>query len=408
MQACSPAIRVDPTARPSLSEGPAGTPMTASEKAIALAGGESSSAIPTSTPAASRRPAASPRPSTASPRKTSAPAPVIATPAGTTVYVHYYLWWTPRHWQEKLGSGYPYTAGLPPAPGAMNAAGCNPTVRYRGATIIDVPAEGLYDQGRGATFDLHIAQAASARITGFIVSWQGTGQPGQAPSSSGYNSRLELFASRVNAYNASHGTRFRLALGLEVFGNYARPASQIINDLEYFRSRYAANPAFRNPYSPEPIVMLLASRQYSLSTVRAVSAAERSHFLMLGDETTGSWSRDAAFLDGASWYWSSQDPWNNPQSGSQVASLAAQVRAAGKAWFAPFTSGFNTQLMGGTTCVARRVSTLDAVWRMNRLSHPQGWFGISWNEFVENTYLEPSRIYGRTYLNELSRLIASG
>lgn len=358
-----------------------------------------------------RGPAATPRAKRApSSRAPVAPAnqPVV-TPANTTVYLHYYLWWTPLHWHDKLGNSYPFATNPPPIPGAMDATGCNPTVRYPGATIVDVPSEGLYDQGRGATFDLHIAQAASARIAGFIVSWQGTGQPGQTPSSSGYNARLDLLVARVNAYNAWHATKFRLALGLEAFGNYARPAAQIINDLEYFRSRYGGNPAFANVYSSQPVVMIIGSRQYALATIRAVSAAERGNFLLLGDETTGSWSRDAALLDGTGYYWSSQDPWNNPQSGSQIASLAAQVHAARKAWFAPFTAGFDTQMNGGSSCVPRRgVATLDAVWRMNRGSNPQGWFGISWNEFVENTYLQPTRTYGRTYLNELARLIASG
>lgn len=289
----------------------------------------------------------------------------------------------------------------------MDASGCNPRVGYPGATIIDVPSEGLYDQGSGATFDRHIADAAGAGITGFIASWQGTGAAGQLPSSSGYNARLDLLVSRVEAYNASHARPFRLALGLEAYGNYGRPASALINDLEYFRSRYAGSSAFANSYGSQPLVMILGSRKYAESTMRAVSQAEQSHLILLGDETYQTWSRDAAYLDGTAYYWSSQDPWKNPQSGSQVASLASQVHAAGKLWFAPFTGGFNTQLTGGSTCTPRKgVSTLDEVWRLNRASNPNGWFGISWNEFVENSYLEPTRLYGRAYLNEIARLIA--
>jgi hypothetical protein len=288
----------------------------------------------------------------------------------------------------------------------MASNGCDPTVRYSGATIVDVPAGGLYDQGSATTFDRHIRQALGAHLTGFVVSWQGTGQAGQGPSSSGYNSRLDLLVARVNAYNAAHDTSFRLILGLEAFGNYGRPASQVINDLDYFRARYGGNRAFANQYSGEPVVMLIGSRKYAASTVNAVSAAERSHLLLIGDETYRSWPRDADALDGSGYYWSSQDPWNNPQSGSQVAALASQVHAAGKVFFAPFNGGFNTQLNGGSTCVPRLgVRTLDEVWRVNRPSNPDGWFGISWNEYVENSYLEPSVLYGSTYLNEIKRLV---
>ncbi len=337
---------------------------------------------------------------------TSAPVTTSYTASPSTVYMHYYLWWTPLHWHDKLGSSYPYSSVPAPAPGSMSATGCNPTVTYPGATIIDVPSEGLYDQNQAATFDRHIAAAVGARVTGFLVNWQGTGQASQAPSSSGYNARLDLIVARVNAYNSAHGTAFRLALALDAFGNYSRSATAIINDINYFRSRYAGNVAFADRYGGEPMVMLMASRQFALVTIQAVSSAERSHVLLLGDETYSSWNRDAAYLDGTGYYWSSQDPWNNPQSGQQIGSLASQVHSAGKAWFSPFTGGFNTQLNGGTTCVPRNgVKTLDAVWSLNVGSAPQGWFGISWNEFVENTYLEPSSLYGPTYLNEIARLI---
>ncbi len=375
-------------------------------------GGNGTTSRVVSAPVAVVAPKPTPRPS-AKPTPKPVPPPVgqpiVPAAARQQVYIHYYLWWTPRHWAERLGNGYPMAAARLPLPATLDGTGCNPRSVYPGGRLTDVPTEGLYDQGNGATFDRHIADAVSARITGFLVSWQGTGQPGQSPSSSGYNARLDLLVARVNAFNASHGTRFRLALGLEAYGNYGRPASQVINDLEYFRLRYGNNPAFGNSYSTEPLTMFIASRQFSYSTVAAVSAVEKSRLFLVGDNTWISWARDAALFDGTGFYWSSQDPWQNPQSGSQVQMLAAKVRAAGKAFFAPFTPGYNTQMIGGSSCIPRRgVATLDAVWNLNRPSNPNGWFGVSWNEFVENSYLEPTLRYGRTYLNELARLIAAG
>jgi hypothetical protein len=81
------------------------------------------------------------------------------------------------------------------------------------------------------------------------------------------------------------------------------------------------------------------------------------------------------------------------------------VRNDGKAWFAPFIAGYNKQLLGGS-CVPRNgTDTLTRIWDLNGATHPDGWFGISWNELVENTYLEPSRLYGSRYLDALSALI---
>lgn len=360
---------------------------------------------PQSTGFASTTPTASP---TLAPSVTPSGSGGQAVSPPTIVYLHYYTWWTLQHWHQKLGSRYPYAASPPVLPGTVDASGCAPAVDYPGATIVDVPSEGLYDQSQAATFDRHIAEAAAAGITGFLVSWQGVGSANQTPASSGYDSRLELLVERVDAYNATHTVPFRLGLAFAAFGDYSRPADEIIGDLTYFSHRYGHDPAFANAFSDEPLVMWLDSRKFSLATVQAVSASLRSSLYLIGDETYQSWSRDAPYLDASSYYWSSQNPYQNPASGQQILSLASQVRAGQGRWFAPFIAGYDKILVGGG-CVPRNgVQTLDEIWRINGASHPDAWFGISWNEFVENTYLEPTVRYGTTYLDELRRLIFSG
>ena len=339
----------------------------------------------------------------------SSPSPAPASSGGSgvpaTVYVHYYLWWTSRHWVDKLGPAYPY--GSAPIPGSIDGLGCNPKVDYSGAQIVDVPAEGLYDQAQSTTFQRHIALAGRAGLKGFLADWQGTGYATQGPGSSGYNSRLDLLVTAVDAYNAQHGSSFGLGLAYASFGDYARPASWVIADLLYFAGRYGKDAAFRNGYSTRPIVMWLNSRKYSAGTIQAVAKAVRPYVYLLGDETSASWPKDGPYLDGTSYYWSTQDPWNNSRAATAVGQLAAQVHADGKQWFAPFIAGYNKQLMGGT-CVQRRgTQTLTELWRINGATRPDGWFGISWNEFVENTYLEPSKRYGSMYLDALAALIRS-
>ena len=153
--------------------------------------------------------------------------------------------------------------------------------------------------------------------------------------------------------------------------------------------------------------MWLDSRKFSPQTIQAVSRAVEPYVYLLGDETAMSWPNDGQYLDGTSYYWSTQDPWNNSRAGSAVSDLASQVHADGKSWFAPFIAGYNKQLMGGG-CVQRKgTQTLTKLWQLNGATRPDGWFGISWNEFVENTYLEPSKRYGSTYLDALAALIKS-
>jgi hypothetical protein len=322
------------------------------------------------------------------------------------VYVHYYLWWSQQHWNDKLGTAYPYGANPLPQPGALGPDGCGATVNYPGATITDIPTEGLYDQEDPATFDRHIATAAAAGIRGFTVSWQGTGNPTQDPASSGYNRRLDLLVGRVNAYNATHAVPFNLALGLSAFGNYSRPASAILADLGYFTARYGSNPAFNNQFSAKPLAMILASRKYTGSQVPDLGNAFGSKLFLISDDTNKTWAAQQQYFSGASWYWSSQNPYNNPQSGSQVKELGDQVHGAHKLLFAPFAPGFNDELAGRSCTPRNGISTLTRVWSMNQQSRPDAWFGISWNEFVEHTYLQPTKAFGTQQLDALRLLIA--
>ena len=190
-------------------------------------------------------------------------------------------------------------------------------------------------------------------------------------------------------------------------GDYQRPAGAIINDLRYFATHYSASSALSNNFSKKPIVMWLDSRKFAAATVSQVSAAMAGSLYLLGDETASSWARDAAYLEGTSYYWSTESP-DNRNAQATLTDLGRQVRAAGKTWFAPFIPGYDKQLVGGSCIPRDGTRTLDRIWATNVASHPDGWFGISWNELVENTHLEPSVRYGSSYLDELKRLIAAG
>ena len=159
--------------------------------------------------------------------------------------------------------------------------------------------------------------------------------------------------------------------------------------------------------------MLLDSRKWRPSvgspgaTLPQVFSAIESSLYLVGDETASSWTTDGGYLDANSYYWSSENPWSSGAQ-SSINRVGSEVHAAGKLWFPPVIAGYNKQLLGGQ-CVPRNgIATLDKDWSVNKTSGPDGWFAISWNEFVENTYLEPSRNYGSVYLDELRNLVRSG
>jgi hypothetical protein len=328
------------------------------------------------------------------------------------VFAYYYLWWSAQHWHDALGGSYPFGANPLPLPARLDANGCNPSALYPGATVTDVPPR-IYTQDDPAQIESDVREAASAGLAGFVVNWIGTGQASQSPSSNPYSRRLQAMVDAVHRVNAQ-GIPFKLWLSLKASASVLPPQS-IANDLGYFVRAYGHDPAFDRTPSGRITVIWNGSRKYSTSALRDISAAYRSTLRILGDETT--WSVDRAqYLDGDAYYWSSQDPYGNPQSFDQLRALAAAVRGSGrnpdgspKAWIAPLAPGYDKQLAGGGACTPRRGGdTLRRLWAGNATTHPDAWALISWNEVTEGTYVDPMTRYGRQDLDVLRQLILGG
>jgi hypothetical protein len=326
---------------------------------------------------------------------------------------HYYLWWSDSHWKARLGPSYPYGQNPPALPATLDGNGCHASPTYSGDQLVDVPASplGLYNQDDPATTRAHVEQAASAGIDGFVVSWSGNGAPNQTPASRDFNNRLELLVAAVNAYNA-HATRhFGLMLGYQSLDNARspRPASKIRNDLDYFTQRYATNAAFQVPhYGTKAVVMILDSRRLPVRDLHDLLQPYRSTVTLIGDEHgVAEWQRGVADLfDGDGWYWSAENPYTNTHASTTLSKLSSLLHEQHKVWFAPISPGYNKSNFGvGGTCVPRNGSgTLQKIFQTNAESRPDGWMLISWNEFFENTYVEPSVRFGDTYLAAIRAL----
>ncbi len=340
----------------------------------------------------------------------------VASGVNTTVpfFAHYYLWWDDNHWLSKLGPNYPHTSFSLPLPATLGPDGCTATTLYAGDTLIDIPAPklNLYTQDDPAILAIQINEAANAGLSGFIVSWSGSGLTTQTLSSTVFNKRLAALVSAVNDFNNSHQQKFHLMIGYEGLNNARnpRPNESIKNDWQYFINNYETNSAFQLPqYSTKPIFMFLDSRKFSVSDISAITTPYRNSLFILGDEHgITEWNRGvSSYFDGDGWYFSSQNPYTNAFSFTELKTLSNLLKSQGKLWFSPLSAGYNKSnfnLKGG--CVPRKGGqTLLLNYNGNKASNPDGWMYISWNEFLENTYIEPSVLYGNSYLQTLQAII---
>src|SRR5690349_13657204 len=317
------------------------------------------------------------------------------------VYAYYYLWWSAQHWRDKLGSKYPYSASPLPLPAQTNADGCSAVSNYAGNQLLDIPTR-LVSQDEPGAIEADIRSAKGAGITGFWLNWNGDGTTTQTINSVTYTRRLaEAFAASSRVGGFRNWVSYKSAS--------MQPASQIINDLNFLYKEFQNESAWER-IDGKPVVTLTGSRKYSDADVLKVSNAVRDRIFLVGDETrTTLTPARIAMFDAITYYWSSQDPFGNPQSFSQIKEMGDKVHAAGKRWYAPLNPGFNTALLtGNSTCVPRRNGdTIRSLWNGNAGSNPDGWGFISWNEVAENTHIKPMQKWGTTSLDVLSGLIHS-
>ena len=88
--------------------------------------------------------------------------------------------------------------------------------------------------------------------------------------------------------------------------------------------------------------------------------------------------------------------------------MSQAIHADGKIWIAPFSPGFDARLVGGTKSVDRKDgATLVTQYQASVQSSPDVIGLISWNEFSENTHVEPSVQFGDRYLTVLRDLLVT-
>jgi hypothetical protein len=292
-------------------------------------------------------------------------------------------------------------AGAVAAPVDSSAAPVNlPTLAYYYQWFVpsawnraktDYPLAGRYSSDDESIMRRHIDEAKQAGIDGFIVSWK---------SSPVNNRRLETLM------RVAEDTSFKLAViyqGLN-FERDPLPVSRIAADFDLFNRTYAPNPVFK--IFDRPLLIWSGTWKFSAADLERTTQPYRSSLLVLATEkSTEGYERVSASFDGDAYYWSSVDPATNPGYRAKLKAMSTTVHNLGGIWIAPFAPGFDARMVGGTREVLRRDgATLRTEYDAAISSSPDALGLISWNEFSENTHVEPSEQHGYTALTALANL----
>jgi Glycosyl hydrolase family 99 len=258
----------------------------------------------------------------------------------------------------------------------------------------DYPALGRYSSDDPAVMRTHIRWAKAAGIDGFIVSWKRT------------DTLDRRLASLVEIADDED---FKLAIiyqGLD-FSRHPLPVGKVRTDLTWFASRYATHPVFR--LLDRPLVIWSGTWEFSAGAVASVSMAVRSRVLLLASERNlPGYRRLARLVDGDAYYWSSVDPAIDRNHAAKLADMGAAVHQRDGLWIAPAAPGFDARLIGGHRVVDRdKGATLRTQLQAALGSSPDAVGLISWNEFSENSHVEPSQQHGTQTLDVLGELLGA-
>jgi hypothetical protein len=258
----------------------------------------------------------------------------------------------------------------------------------------DYPALGRYSSDDTSVMRAHIRMAKAAGIGGFIVSWKRT------PT---LDRRLAALVRVAAAED------FKLAViyqGLD-FSRHPLPVAKVGTDLRWFAGHYATNPVFR--LYDRPLVIWSGTWEFSAGEVASVARTVRPRVLLLASERNlKGYQRLASLVDGDAYYWSSVDPAVDRNHAAKLAQMGAEVHERNGLWIAPAAPGFDGRLIGGHRVVDRAGgATLRRQLQAAFASSPDAVGLISWNEFSENSHVEPSVKYKTTALDTLGDVLGA-
>lgn len=287
------------------------------------------------------------------------PAPAEAAPAqAVPVLAYYYIWFTASSWKRAK---------------------------------TDFPLIGRYSSDEVRTMRQHVRWAKKAGIDGFVVSWKSTAT---------LDPRLEALR-RVAAQED-----FKLAViyqGLD-FAREPLPTARIRRDLDRFTRRYASDPVF--DIFGKPLVIISGTWRFSRAAVASMTRGRRDALLLLASEkNVKGVGRLRGLVNGDAYYWSSVDPASTSRYETKLQEMAAAVHDDGGLWIAPAAPGFDARTIGGRRVIERKGGdTLRRELNAALASSPDAIGLISWNEFTENSHVEPSKKYGFEALRVLGQI----
>ncbi len=283
--------------------------------------------------------------------------------SGRQVYAYYFGWWTTDSWNNGL--------------------------------LIDRPAA-PYASTDGGALGRHIDQAKGAGVDAFVMSWFGP-KSGNLTFSV-FNMLLDQAAARG----------FSAAASVDMYeAGYNANTGEVLESLRYLIGDRVNHPAYLR-YNGKPVIYFWNQGRFSVGEwANMRSQVDPNHgtiWVMEGTSTAYLKVFDGLYLFNTAW---SRNP------ASTAASWMRRTKAAGGTFYTPTVMpGWDESRIPGRTNptapqARARGAFLTNSWNGAAASGANAILIVSWNEYFENSHIEPSQAFGSQSLDVLRPLIAA-
>lgn len=262
--------------------------------------------------------------------------------------------------------------------------------QWNSGELIDRPAE-PYDSANGGVIARQISQAKSAGIDGFVMSWFGPGEP--------YTSGV--FGELLNQA-AAQG--FSAAVDVDMGQGFIGTPEEALATVNHAINVFGNHPAYLR-YDGKPVIFFWKQQRFTpqqWANIRAqVDPNHNSIWIAEGNALAYVGVFDGLHLYNIAW---------SGSPASTNATWANRVKRAGGYFVATAMPGFDESRLGRADPVVRdrgNGSYFRSSFAGAAASAPHMIIITSWNEFFENSHIEPSANYGTFYLDLAREMIAS-
>ncbi len=254
--------------------------------------------------------------------------------------------------------------------------------QWSAGELLDRPAE-PYDSADAGVMSRQIGQAQSAGIDGFVMSWFGPGEP--------YTSGV--FGTLLNQAS-SQG--FHVAVDIDMGQGFLSTIEEAQGAVDHAIHSLGSHPAYLR-YDGKPVIFFWNQQRFTPQQWAGVrSAVDPNHDSIWIAE--GNALAYVGVFDGLNLY---NIAWSGSPAGTN-ATWASRVKGAGGIFVATAMPGFDESHLGRADPVVRdrgNGSFFQASFSGAVASSPHMIIITSWNEFFENSHIEPSANFGTQYLD---------